>query len=137
MERRSFAGTLVHEGDHFEYVVECEINRSGMTWFATVFRGGEIRGHPNGILDGVDIEQPDLSDLLNDIVAKSIRDRVGVLCSIPIEFQTGGTVCAQRTLRVRRVRYLAQLGWIEYAPPRVSALSSGGAATESSLMPLG
>jgi len=78
MERRSFAGTLVHEGDHFEYVVECEINRSGMTWFATVFRGGEIRGHPNGILDGVDIEQPDLSDLLNGIVAKSIRDRVGV-----------------------------------------------------------
>jgi len=78
MDRRRFAGSVVHEGDQFDYVVECEVNGSGMTWFATVFRGDEIRGHPNGVLDGVEIEHPDLRCLLNDIVAKSIRDRVGV-----------------------------------------------------------
>jgi hypothetical protein len=78
MDRRKFAGSVVHEGDHFDYVVECEASAYGMTWFATVFRGGEIRGHPNGILDGVEVAHPDLSSLLNDIVGKSIRDRVGV-----------------------------------------------------------
>jgi hypothetical protein len=78
MDRRKFAGSVVHEGDHFNYVVECEPNAYGMTWFATVFRGGEIRGHPNGILDGVEVAHPDLSSVLNDIVGKSIRDRVGV-----------------------------------------------------------
>jgi len=78
MDRRRFEGSVVHEGDHFDYVVECEANGHGMTWFATVFRGAEIRGHPNGILDGVDIEHPDLRGVLNDIVGKSIRERVGV-----------------------------------------------------------
>ena len=78
MDRRRFEGSVVHEGDHFDYVVECEPNDQGMTWFATVFRGAEIRGHPNGILDGVAIEHPDLRRVLNDIVGKSIRDRVGV-----------------------------------------------------------
>jgi hypothetical protein len=43
-----------------------------------VFRGDEIRGHPNGILDGVEIEHPNLRNVLDDIVGKSIRDRVGV-----------------------------------------------------------
>jgi hypothetical protein len=46
--------------------------------FATVFRGAEIRGNPNGVLDGVEIEHSDLQGVLNDIVGKSIRDRVGV-----------------------------------------------------------
>ena len=68
----------LHEGNHFDYVVECEANQHGMTWFATVFRGTEIRGNPNGILDGVEIEHPDLPEVLNDIVGKSIRDRIGV-----------------------------------------------------------
>ena len=78
MERRKFAGSFVHEGDHFDYVIECEPNKSGMTWFATVFRGAEIRGHPNGVLDGIEIQHPNLVGILNDIVRKSIRDRVGV-----------------------------------------------------------
>lgn len=68
----------MHYGDHFEYVVDCEANRSGTTWFATVRCGAEIRGHPNGVLDDVGIEHPQLSDIVNDIVGKSIRDRVGV-----------------------------------------------------------
>ena len=68
----------MHEGDHFDYVVECEANGAGMTWFATVFRGVEIRGNPNGVIDGVEIEQPDLGRVLNDLVVKSIRDRRGV-----------------------------------------------------------
>ena len=78
MERRRFAGSVVHKGDQFEYVVECEANKFGMTWFATVFRGADIRGYPNGVLDGVQIEHPQLDGLLNDVVGKSIRDRVGV-----------------------------------------------------------
>ena len=78
MDRRRFEGSVVHEGDHFDYVVECEANEYGMTWFATVFRGAEIRGHPNGILDGVEVAHPELSSALKDIVGKSIRDRVGV-----------------------------------------------------------
>ena len=78
MVRRKFKGSVVHEGDHFDYVVECEAGERGMTWFATVFRGSEVRGYPNGILDGVEIEHPDLSAVLSDIVGKSIRDRVGV-----------------------------------------------------------
>jgi hypothetical protein len=78
MERQKFEGSVVHEGDHFDYVVECEASEHGMTWFATVFRGDEIRGHPNGILDGVEIEHPDLRNVLDDIVGKSIRNRVGV-----------------------------------------------------------
>jgi len=78
MERRKFAGFVEHDGDHFDYVVECEAGASGMTWFATVFRGAEIRGHPNGIIDGVELEHPNLRNVLNDIVHKSIRDRVGV-----------------------------------------------------------
>jgi hypothetical protein len=78
MARRRFAGCVAHEGDHFDYVVECEADERGMTWFATVFRGAEVRGHPNGILDGVEIEHPDLRDVLNDVVSKSIRDRIGV-----------------------------------------------------------
>jgi hypothetical protein len=78
MERRSFAGSVVHEGDRFDYVVECEADKYGMTWFATVVHGAEVRGHPNGIINGVEIEHPDLRGMLNDIVEKSIRDRVGV-----------------------------------------------------------
>jgi hypothetical protein len=73
MDRRRFEGSVVHEGDHFDYVVECEANEYGMTWFATVFRGAEIRGHPNGILDGVEIQHPDLRGVLNDIVEFSER----------------------------------------------------------------
>jgi hypothetical protein len=78
MDRRRFAGSVVHAGDHFDYVVECEANQYGMTWFATVFCGAEIRGNPNGVLDGVEIGHPELPDVLNDIVGKSIRDRIGV-----------------------------------------------------------
>ena len=78
MNRRRFAGYVKHESDDFDYVVECEANNYGVTWFATVFRGAEIRGHPNGIVDGVEMAHPELERVLNDIVAKSIRDRVGV-----------------------------------------------------------
>ena len=78
MKRRRFTGRIAHEGAHFDYIVECEPNKSGMTWFATVFRGAEIRGHPNGLIDDVDIEHPDLGVILNDVVTKSIRERVGV-----------------------------------------------------------
>jgi hypothetical protein len=58
--------------------VECEVDQYGMTWFATVFRGAEIHGHPNGIIDGLEIEHPDLRTVLDGVVEKSIRDRVGV-----------------------------------------------------------
>jgi len=78
MDRRRFAGYVKHEGDHFDYVVDCEVDNHGMTWFATVFRGAEIRGNPNGILDGVEIEHPELERVLNAVVRKSIRDRLGV-----------------------------------------------------------
>ena len=44
MDRRRFEGSVVHEGDHFDYVVEYEANEYGMTWFATVFRGGRSVG---------------------------------------------------------------------------------------------
>ena len=78
MERRKFTGCVAHEGSHFDYVVECEPNRTGMTWFATVFRGAEIRGHPNGLLDDVHLGHPDLRGILNEAVSKSIRERLGV-----------------------------------------------------------
>ncbi|HEY2819026.1 MAG TPA: hypothetical protein VGK44_18045 [Casimicrobiaceae bacterium] len=78
MDRRRFAGFVQHEGDHFDYVVECEVNNYGMTWFATVFRGAEIHGNPNGVLEGVKIEHPELERVLNGIVGRSIRDRIGV-----------------------------------------------------------
>ena len=78
MDRRRFAGSVEHEGDHFDYVVECEVNKHGMTWFATVFRGAEIRGYQNGILDDVRLEHPELGRVLNEIVGKSIRERAGV-----------------------------------------------------------